>query len=242
MIDRSTHGYIFPFLECVFRHLQRWNMAVPLPGSGARATPATRAAKVRRVDGHLLFIYAAECSLVLALAWAGQPVPRAAAVLIFLIAGYRIIDIVQAGVNTTLFDPLRLAQQGPQTILAFHRKLLLEAINFVELVLLFGCLYALSLARLNGAADDWSDAFYFSAITQLTIGYGDIQPLGSFKLLAVVQGLTGFFFALVVLARVVSVLPHMIDLSARPKTAADPAAPVPTASESPSPDPDSGAV
>lgn len=212
MFERELYGPIFAFFGRLFHRLQCLSKAVPLPGTGTRESPEKQAAKLVRVDRYLMVVYSIELSLVFGVAASGSNVHPIAAVVIAGFALVRIADIVQAAVNATLFDPIRLAHMGPQTILTFHRKLLLESINFVELIVLFGCLYALSPSHLKNA-DDWSDAFYFSAITQLTIGYGDVHPLGIFKLMAAIQGLTGFFFALVVLARIVSVLPAMTDLS-----------------------------
>ena len=42
--------------------------------------------------------------------------------------------------------------------------------------------------------DDPSDFFYFSVISQTSIGYGDIAPLGWAKVIAAVQGVVGLFF------------------------------------------------
>jgi len=55
------------------------------------------------------------------------------------------------------------------------------------------------------------DTFYFSVVTQLTIGYGDIQPLGAAKVVAGVQATVGWALTLLVLARFVSFLPRILD-------------------------------
>ena len=41
--------------------------------------------------------------------------------------------------------------------------------------------------------DDWQTALYFSAITFSTIGYGDIRPIGTSRLLASIEGIMQFF-------------------------------------------------
>lgn len=58
----------------------------------------------------------------------------------------------------------------------------------------------------QGVFDNLELAFYFSAVTYATIGYGDIVPPDSWRLLASIEGLTGilmcgwsggYFFAVV---------------------------------------------
>ena len=38
---------------------------------------------------------------------------------------------------------------------------------------------------------DWSDLFYFSAVTYTSTGYGDLTPTGNMRLFATVEALTG---------------------------------------------------
>jgi Ion channel len=47
-------------------------------------------------------------------------------------------------------------------------------------------------------------AFYFSVITQLTIGYGDVCATGWLRIIAAGQGLIGALFVVAVLGRAVS--------------------------------------
>ena len=52
---------------------------------------------------------------------------------------------------------------------------------------------------------DFSGLLYFSYITQLTIGYGDITPVSAVaRVLAVLEGLAGMIFTTVVLATLVA--------------------------------------
>jgi hypothetical protein len=60
--------------------------------------------------------------------------------------------------------------------------------------------------NLAGATERF-DALYFSMITQLTIGYGDIRPLHAARWIASLQGLVGFGFTLLIIGRFVSLIP-----------------------------------
>ena len=108
------------------------------------------------------------------------------------LAGYRVFYILQSTINITIFDPLRTLGK-PTYFLALVRTLVMSSINFIELAICFGAIYAHRLEDLD-KAHSWKSAFYFSFITQLTIGYGDVSPLGSTRAIAVAQGMIGFFF------------------------------------------------
>jgi hypothetical protein len=51
-------------------------------------------------------------------------------------------------------------------------------------------------------------ACYFSAVTQLTIGYGEKLPKDFLRLLVVIQATIGLFFTVLIFARFVSFLPR----------------------------------
>jgi potassium channel LctB len=122
---------------------------------------------------------------------------------------FRIFEIVQAAANMNIFDRLRFGGRVHYTS-TLARTLLMSCINFIEIIVCFGVVYAGNLALLKDGADPatWRDAFYFSTITQLTIGYGDVTPKGILRFCAAAQGIIGFFFALIVLSRFVSFLPR----------------------------------
>ena len=50
----------------------------------------------------------------------------------------------------------------------------------------------------------WGDAIYFSIVTEATLGYGDIRPVGFSRLLACLQVLLGLTFAGIVVAKITS--------------------------------------
>jgi hypothetical protein len=84
-------------------------------------------------------------------------------------------------VNITLFNPRKRRAETGVSFLG--RTLLLVGINFVELVVCFGVVYGLNCQYLNHAGQ-FLTGLYFSAITQLTIGYGDVSPIGWLRIVA----------------------------------------------------------
>jgi hypothetical protein len=112
-----------------------------------------------------------------------------------IVVSLRIIEIIQRVVVTKVKDVFRTS--------------VLAAINFVELALCFGIVYASNFGSLEGTGPQNQpiDGFYFSIITQLTVGYGDVYPSGWLRLVAALQGLLGAFFVIVVFARIIPVLP-----------------------------------
>jgi hypothetical protein len=117
----------------------------------------------------------------------------------------RIVEILQVTVNASIFDALKGAIG--HRIASVERMIVLAAVNFVELLLCFGVVYAShkDYLKLNGdGVSTASDALYFSAITQLTIGYGDVLPDGPLRVVAPIQGLVAFAFVVLVFSRFVA--------------------------------------
>jgi hypothetical protein len=110
-----------------------------------------------------------------------------------ILAVIRIVEIVGRTVDVT-------------EVISPPRTLILAGINYVELALCFGVLYALNYQSLNGASRPIT-AFYFSIITQLTIGYGDVSSRGWLRLVVVVQGVLSALFVITVFARAIAALP-----------------------------------
>jgi Ion channel len=132
--------------------------------------------------------HASYCLVILARAW----------------ALLRVLDILQATVNVMLFDQLR--GRLDNKVASKTRLVTLGFVNFLELLLLFGTLYASWLSKLSRASSPW-DALYFSVMTQLTIGYGDMAPTGVLRAVAVAQSVAGLTFVALILARIIGSLP-----------------------------------
>ena len=136
-------------------------------------------------------------------------IPRAAAwlrVILLAIPVLRIVNIVEVTVNLNVFDALT-SPVRPR-VASVVRTLVLTGINYGELILCFGIIYLDLLDHLRGAFVPL-DVIYFSAITQLSVGYGDIVPLGAVRLIAVVQAMLGLFFTVVLLGRFAGLLPRI---------------------------------
>ena len=160
------------------------------------------ALRSRRKEAYILTWFAIELLLLLVTELeVGWPlwIPR-------VLATIRILDIFQSSVNLSVFDQLRTEERV--VISSAVRTLVLSFLNYLELLICFGIVYVTMLSKLAGA-ESWMDAIYFSVVTQLTIGYGDIRPLGEARFVAAMQGLIAVAFTILILGRIVSVLPKI---------------------------------
>lgn len=77
--------------------------------------------------------------------------------------------------------------------------------GLIYFILSFEGIILVEHAELKGRTiwDSLSRAFYFSGVTLLTIGYGDIVPIGIGRLLAVIQALIGYVLPAAFVLRIV---------------------------------------
>lgn len=118
----------------------------------------------------------------------------------------RIAEIAQGAINMAVFDSLRRGEKLHH-VASLTRVLVLSVWNYLELILCFGMIYAASFSSLCGAKTAL-DPYYFSVVTQLTVGYGDIRPVSWLKVVVMVQVLLGFLFTLIVLSRLIALMPR----------------------------------
>jgi hypothetical protein len=123
-----------------------------------------------------------------------------------VIMSLRIVEIIQVSINVTVFDASR--GRADEGVASRIRMLTLAGINFVELLLCFGTIYACNYQKLAHAGTPVT-AYYFSIITQLTVGYGDVYPTGWLRLVAAAQGLFGTLFLVFAVARMVASFPPL---------------------------------
>lgn len=120
----------------------------------------------------------------------------------------RLIDILQVNVNMILFDGLRFKQN---LIAKYSRAIILLIWNYIELIIIFGYIYFVFKNNLCGYKSI-IDTYYFSTITQLTIGYGDLHPIGWLKFISGIQGIIGTLFLVLIIAKVINLLPNLGNL------------------------------
>jgi hypothetical protein len=161
--------------------------------------------RVELVDRYVAGWIAIEVSLCVLVLWF-QNLSRVWKCIVIAAAFVRIIEIVQVTVNVAVFD--RLTGRPDKKVASFVRLVVLSFVNFLELCVCFGLIYASDWHRLHGAGRS-ATAFYFSVITQSTIGYGDVYPMGYLRIIAACQGIISLVFAALVLSRFVATLPRL---------------------------------
>jgi hypothetical protein len=193
----------------VFLVLQRLSLSTWILGTrvGAHGQFTDESAKIavtkrrsRQIEAYVLAWLAVEAGMIVA---QGE-YPHLATTLV-CVSTYRLLDIFQASMNLTIFDRLRL-HNNQHYVAAIARTVVLSLWNFLEAIICFGIIYAAHLDKLKNATDRF-DAFYFSTVTQLTIGYGDLFPMSSLRAVAMTQGLFGFLLGVFAISRVVAFLP-----------------------------------
>jgi hypothetical protein len=103
----------------------------------------------------------------------------AAAVAVHLLGGLLLVAYLRGPADLSAYRPLLHALW--QVIQLFAGLLLLHLIQ----VSLWALLYLWQLGW------DFNTALYFSTVTYATIGYGDVVPPPEWRLVAVLEGLTG---------------------------------------------------
>jgi len=125
---------------------------------------------------------------------------------LLILVSLRLIDIVQVNVNLSLFDVIRVGRSS-NYMASVIRTIINVIINYFEILLCFTIIYIFNIDSLKGG-DDWIDALYFSSVTQVTLGFGEIFPEGAMKLISILQLLLGFFFTALIIGRFISLLPQ----------------------------------
>ena len=125
---------------------------------------------------------------------------------------YRVFEILQAQFNINLFAPLRHPSKSPR-VSSTTRMVTHSLLNYLEVALCFGVVYATAGDQLLKERTFWFDPFFFSAMSQLTASYGDLVPTGWVRPVATFQGLAGFALAVLVIARLAGLLPKLEDVT-----------------------------
>jgi len=121
----------------------------------------------------------------------------------------RILNLTTYNLRNLLVDTNPKRSGNNVGIVSARRSTVLGIASFVELAVCFASIYAANRSALSfptSDADDWFTYLYFSFITQLTIGYGDVRPLHSLRIATCVQGVSGLLIISVVIGKFVGLL------------------------------------
>ena len=168
--------------------------------------PLLSARRARKVDTYVACCLAIEVVAFLVIVsrrWEGPWV----SVPLVVIVMYRALMIPANAILIPLFHYRNLPSGKPPSVASHERMIVLGFVNYIELVLCFACLYAAFPSMVSGLHPDDSVGFlYLSTITQLTVGYGDIHPLGWMRAAACAQGLSAFLVIFLLFGRFVTLL------------------------------------
>ena len=134
---------------------------------------------------------------------------------IYVLIALQLFNLVAAILYYGLF---KQSEGSASKIKSKARVVILALLNFLELVSLYAVFYRVSTSWsqfLDSKSSTISgvDAFYFSAVTSLTIGFGDIVPTTpQLRSLVVSQGLLSVFVLTILLGRIIGSLPHVQEI------------------------------
>lgn len=205
---KRIRGWITPAVAWSVRMLSYPNDLLfgPRTGEGSPGTDLELTARrVRLVDAWVLAVtfLLTVCYHVIPYPY---PVLRYSAV---AFAAWVPIQILAVATNLALFDRWRVNARERLLVASHTRIVVLGLVNYVQIWIAFGCLYSAlrdSFSPQGEFPRDWFDPLYFSAITQLTIGYGDIAPRGIARAVVVAHGFASMLLLLLLLGRFVSLL------------------------------------
>ncbi len=132
----------------------------------------------------------------------------------------RVVNIVSFNLRVALVETTRSRSGAAlHLVISAKRSVILGFANFCELIICFGGLYAAFpdlIAVPGDGAKDIVTFIYLSVITQLTIGYGDVSPLGWMRLVVGLQGLSGLLLITLTIGRFVSLI-RFVEYGVRPR-------------------------
>jgi hypothetical protein len=213
--ELRQYSFITWGLERAFYGLQCLSIATWLLGTRVSAQrqfgDGVNKEAITKRRGRLIEVYViAWLACEIAMILISNETSRSFAAVVSFVAAYRLGDILQASINLNLFDRLRIA--APQIYVAsLARTAILSVWNFFESAICFGIIYSSNQWLLEHSTDAL-DAYYFSMVTQLTIGYGDITPSGYLRCVGMAQGAVGFVLGIFAISRVISFLPKTLSV------------------------------
>lgn len=111
----------------------------------------------------------------------------------------RQLNIISWILRPIFVDPQNIKSTSLIHITSYQRNLFYAFFHYIELIILFASIYSICCDSINygNTQNDFFTNLYYSGISQLTIGYGDIIPKGIIRLVVILQALIGLIiFAL----------------------------------------------
>lgn len=132
-------------------------------------------------------------------------------------ASLLIVSAFRNVLRVALFPDADDFLNGKRLVSSPARIVLLGGINYIEVIISFATIYCTCLHELWISADKNEmirplHALYMSTMTQTTVGYGDIHPMGWLRFVACVQALVGMAILVLLVGQFVNSLPHSVSL------------------------------
>lgn len=202
----ALRGWITPFIKALVIPLSRSSeqlIGKRVDYQTLKSNPSAAARRAKQVDWYVFkwLIFELLC-YTLAVCFGTSHRWLAYTLLVPLLT--RIVEISSTAIRIPLFDP----QDVPIHIVASYvRLIILGFVNFIELAVCFGAIYAgWSNLIMSKTPIDWFDPLYLSAMTLMTVGYGDLYPTSGLRLLACCEAFCGLLLIILILGRFISVL------------------------------------
>ncbi|MFI5200994.1 MAG: ion channel [Candidatus Kapaibacterium sp.] len=216
----ATHGFLVRTIERTFYYLQYVSPAglfgIPPPhvqevySAVRKNRNEANAKRAGWVDRYLAGWWILEFVILgLILFWCDHWTGQSAFFwIVRIIIAVRVFDLVVTTINQNILNYFRYDEAKTSFAL---RNLIIVFINFFEVSFIFGLLY---LTHNSGIRNHLNvpihgvDVFYFSLMSQMTVGYGDWLPIDlSTKFLMMIQMCLSFLITVIVIGRL---LPSLI--------------------------------
>ncbi len=220
-IPLKAHGILLPVIHWLAekacfgnRLMSRLILGPRMTGRQKVKNPLAAAKEARKVDFLVIGRFIIGILLTLWFSYIASANPSWG--WLGLIMFFFIFDVLGGASAVALIAPPEDFVDGLRVVSHPGRIVVLGIVNYLELVVYFGAIYAISPQDLMpcGQGAYWYSpglsGLYFSTITQMTIGYGDIQPLGWLRAIACVQALCGLGVLVLLIGQFVSALPKVI--------------------------------
>jgi hypothetical protein len=203
---QTANGWLTPLLEKIVR-AGTWLSVSIIIGSPYLSDEADIVVesnrRAKKVDTFIVICFLVSSFLIALIHIIAIEAVRYIAVLFF---AWRISDVVCAAIRVILFD--RISYPGKNRVVSTKARIVtLGFLNFIELGVCFGGIYSCFPQLIYSDHRDFLQAFHLSFISQITIGYGDVYPLGWLRPVTWLQGLSGIIILTLLVARYIGLLP-----------------------------------